>query len=56
MPYKLTYFPGYGLAESIRLLLSYAEIDFEDERFAHEDWPKVKPSKLINLLNNVNDI
>lgn len=42
--YKLTYFPIKGLAEPIRLLLSYGGVEFEDDRFNVEDWPKLKPS------------
>ncbi|XP_011866585.1 PREDICTED: glutathione S-transferase-like [Vollenhovia emeryi] len=42
--YKLTYFPVTALAEPIRFLLSYADIEFEDERFDKNDWPKLKPT------------
>ncbi|KAJ8664901.1 hypothetical protein QAD02_006563 [Eretmocerus hayati] len=42
--YKLTYFPVKALGEPIRFLLSYANIDFVDDRFDKEDWPKIKPS------------
>jgi len=43
-PYKLTYFDIMGLAEPIRILLSYGELDFEDCRVPKENWPNVKPS------------
>lgn len=42
--YKLTYFPVKALGEPIRFLLSYAGIDFIDDRFDQADWPKIKPS------------
>jgi len=45
--YKLTYFPVKALAEPIRFLLSYAGIEFIDDRFDKADWPKIKPSKYI---------
>lgn len=44
MSYKLTYFPIKALGEPIRFLLSYGEIEFEDERIQFEDWSKFKPS------------
>lgn len=40
---KLTYFDfDGGRAEPIRLALAYANIPFEDQRFAVSDWPKVR--------------
>jgi len=51
--YKLIYFHLTGLAEPIRLLLSYAGIEFVDERIDKNDWPKLKPSTSefsINLI------
>jgi len=42
--YKLTYFPVKALGEPIRFLLSYGGIEFEDDRFNQEDWPKLKPT------------
>ncbi|XP_075215811.1 glutathione S-transferase-like [Lycorma delicatula] len=41
---KLTYFPVKALAEPIRWLLSYLDIEFEDYRFEREQWPSIKPS------------
>jgi len=43
--YKLTYFNFPALAEPIRFLLSYLEIDFEDVRFEREQWASIKHSK-----------
>ncbi|KAL5235176.1 hypothetical protein ACI65C_002586 [Semiaphis heraclei] len=40
--YKLTYLNVPALAEPIRFLLSYLEIDFEDIRYESEEWPTVK--------------
>ncbi|KAF7991206.1 hypothetical protein HCN44_002768 [Aphidius gifuensis] len=43
--YKVTYFPVKALAEPIRMILSYAGQEFEDDRFDREDWPtKIKPT------------
>jgi len=42
--YKLTYFNVTALAEPIRFLLSYLNIDFEDVRFEREQWPAIKPT------------
>ncbi|XP_049803130.1 glutathione S-transferase-like [Schistocerca nitens] len=42
--YKLTYFPVKALGEPIRFLLSYGDIEFEDDRFEREKWPSMKPS------------
>ncbi|KAI4470912.1 glutathione s-transferase [Holotrichia oblita] len=44
MSTKLTYFDFRGLGESLRYLLRYAGIDFEDVRITFEEWPKVKTS------------
>ncbi|CAD6232177.1 GSCOCT00001784001.3-RA-CDS, partial [Cotesia congregata] len=42
--YKLTYFPVKALAEPIRFILSYGGVEFEDDRFDRNDWPKIKPT------------
>ncbi|TGZ53216.1 RNA-dependent RNA polymerase [Temnothorax longispinosus] len=39
--YKLIYAPVTALGEPIRFLFSYAGIEFVDERFNEEDWPKL---------------
>ncbi|XP_026820793.1 glutathione S-transferase-like [Rhopalosiphum maidis] len=44
MSYKVTYFNFTALAEPIRFLLSYLNIDFEDFRFEREQWPALKPT------------
>ncbi|XP_031842255.2 glutathione S-transferase-like [Nomia melanderi] len=41
--YKLSYFPVSALGESIRWLLAYGGIEFEDIRFNVDDWPSIKP-------------
>ena len=41
----MLYFDTYGRAEIIRTILNYGGIEFEDERFQVEEWPRVKPSK-----------
>uniref|UniRef100_A0AC34G019 GST N-terminal domain-containing protein n=1 Tax=Panagrolaimus sp. ES5 TaxID=591445 RepID=A0AC34G019_9BILA len=42
--YKLTYFDARGLGEAIRLIFKYANVDFEDNRFEANQWPKIKPT------------
>lgn len=41
--YKLSYFNITGLAEPIRMLLKYGNIDFVDDRVERDDWPNRKP-------------
>ncbi|XP_065161131.1 glutathione S-transferase-like [Atheta coriaria] len=40
--YKIIYFNVTALGESCRMLLKYANIDFEDERIETDDWPNHK--------------
>ena len=47
MVYKLYYFDIQGLAEPIRLLFSYGDIEFEDHRITDEEWPSHKSCKLF---------
>lgn len=47
MTYKLTYFNLTARAEQIRFLLSYLNVDFEDNRFEYEQWPSIKPSEYL---------
>ncbi|EDV23408.1 uncharacterized protein TRIADDRAFT_58007 [Trichoplax adhaerens] len=42
--YKLTYFDIRGRAEVSRYILAVAGIDYVDERFTEEEWPKIKPT------------
>jgi len=42
MSYKLTYFNGRGRAEIIRLILTQADVPFEDNRLSREEFAKVK--------------
>ncbi|VDP01396.1 unnamed protein product, partial [Schistosoma mattheei] len=38
------YFNGRGRAESIRMTLVAAGVNYEDERISFQDWPKIKPT------------
>lgn len=42
--YKVTYFNIKGLAESIRWLFAYADVDFDDKRVTADEWKTLKPS------------
>jgi len=44
MSYKLTYFNGRGKAEIIRLILTQADVAFEDNRVTHEEFNQRKSS------------
>ena len=40
--YKLTYFSAKELAEPIRYLFSYGDIEFVDERLSEDEWLQIK--------------
>lgn len=40
---KLYYFPSYGRAEPLRLMLHHAGIEYEECFIEMDDWPKHKP-------------
>nr|AIT99308.1 glutathione S-transferase sigma 7 [Brachionus koreanus] len=42
--YKYTYFDARLRGEFIRFILSYAGVEFEDNRVKGEDWPSLKPT------------
>ena len=44
--YKLLYFNLMAKGELIRLMFKESDVEFTDERFSFEEWPKIKPSKL----------
>jgi glutathione S-transferase len=45
MPLKLTYFNIYGRSEPIRMMLTKAGAEWEDERLEFAEWPAIKPTK-----------
>lgn len=53
--YKLTYFDIKALGEPIRMLFSYANVEFEDERISFENWPKLKPRKYRICQNTLHN-
>ena len=42
--YKVHYFPGYGKAEALRMLLAHAKADYEDVHYTPETLPAAKAS------------
>ncbi|KAK9506982.1 hypothetical protein O3M35_008821 [Rhynocoris fuscipes] len=48
--YKLTYFDVKGLAEPIRMLLSYMGKEFEDNRFTADKWPELKSKTIFGKV------
>lgn len=45
--YKLTYFNFIALGEPIRFILTFAGVDFEDNRIEWSQWPEIKMSKIL---------
>ena len=48
--YELSYFNGAGRAESIRVMLHAAGIDFKDNRFSGPEWPAIKPTTPLGAV------
>ena len=46
---KLIYFPFMGRAESIRLLLTHAQVDFEDERVSFDAFHAMKDNGTLEF-------
>lgn len=49
--YKLTYFPVRAKAESVRIALSFAGVNFEDIRVNQKQWQPIKASKFNGYEN-----
>jgi len=43
---KLYYFNGRGRGEPVRMLLSLANVKFEDKRITENEWQELKQSNL----------
>ena len=39
------YFPFYGRAESIKMMLAYHGVPFNEKNIEQKDWPAIKPNK-----------
>ena len=50
---KLTYFNAKGRAEIIRLILAQAGVEYEDCRFARDQWPEIKKGFRIIFENYI---
>jgi hypothetical protein len=47
---KLIYFPFYGRAECTRMLLSHANVKYEEQTVQMADWGALKPNVPGNTL------
>ena len=41
---KLIYFPAFGRADYIRMLLDHAKVKFEEETIQFSEWAQKKPT------------
>jgi glutathione S-transferase len=48
--YELDYFDGAGRAETTRLMLHLAGVEFEDKRFGFAEWPEIKESTPLGAV------
>lgn len=48
--YELIYFDGAGRAETARLMLHLAGVEFEDKRFGFAEWPNIKASTPLGAV------
>ena len=46
---KLTYFPAYGRAEPIRMLLNHAKVPFEDKKISFQEFAELKKTKYLEF-------
>ncbi len=49
MSYKLHYFAGYGRADSIRMLLKHAKVDFEEVNYTFETIADAKAAGILEF-------
>jgi len=47
---ELIYFDATGRAEPIRMLLFFADIDYEDTRFPGSEWPAIKATTPLGVV------
>ena len=49
MTFKVHYFPSYGRAEPIRMLLAHAKVDFENAHYTHETLRAAKETGILEF-------
>ena len=49
--YTLFYFNVRALAEPLRYLFAYGQLEYEDVRVTRDEWPALKPCKIFHSLN-----